>query len=99
MCGEFEAGLSETKHYRCSEGTLMKVALLLLLLLLPASAPASDECCFKGPGQCTEINKDSDRDACNNLPATVVLITSCKDAPECHLSEEPPQQKTKTRKP
>lgn len=70
----------------------MKVSLLLLLLLFPAVSMASDECCFKGPGVCSEIKTDADREACNNLPATVVLDSSCKEAPECHISDEPPQR-------
>ncbi len=69
-------------------------AFLAILLFLPALALAADECCFKGPGQCSTINSESDRAACEKLPFFVILDSSCKEASECMLSEEEPPNKT-----
>lgn len=66
----------------------MKI-LVALLLLFPSLAMAADECCFKGPGECSMISSDFEKEACSNLPSTVVLVSPCKEAPECMLSEEP----------
>lgn len=70
----------------------MKIALFFLCLMLfcPAFAPADDECCFQGPGKCFEINSDNDREKCEKSEKYVLLDSSCKEAPECQLSDEPP---------
>jgi len=65
--------------------------LLALLLFFPTLALA-DECCFKGPGQCAPINSDSEKQACEQLPFFIIVDSSCKEAPECILSEEEPVQ-------
>ncbi len=68
-------------------------AFLAIFMLLPCVALAADECCFKGPGQCSTINSESDRLACEKLPFFVILDSACKEAPECMLSEEEPASK------
>ena len=64
-------------------------SLLVLLLLFPALAMASDECCFVGPGDCFIIDSASKMETCKETPSTVVLNSSCQESPECMLSEEP----------
>jgi hypothetical protein len=70
----------------------MKKTLFLVCLMLawPALAPASEECCFQGPGKCTEINFAHEKEICLRKAGSMVLDSSCKEAPECQLSEEPP---------
>lgn len=64
--------------------------LFLLLFLLFPSISVAEECCFKDPGVCSEITSFRDREACEGLRGGVVLDSSCKEAPECHISPEPP---------
>src|SRR5208283_644661 len=71
--------------------TPMKL-LLVLLLLFPSVAMASDNCCFRGPGDCFVISSASEVETCKKTPSTVALSSSCKEAPECMLSEEPTPQ-------
>ena len=66
--------------------------LLVLLLLFPGVAMASDKCCFMGPGDCFVIGSASEMDICKKSPSTVALSSSCKESPECMLSEEPASQ-------
>ncbi len=67
--------------------------LLVLLLLFPGVAMASDTCCFVGPGDCFAISSASEMETCKRTPSTVALHSTCKESPECMLSEEPvPQQ-------
>lgn len=66
--------------------------LLVLLLLFPAAAMAADKCCFIGPGDCFVIGSASEMEICKKTPSTVALHTSCKESPECMLSEEPTPQ-------
>jgi len=66
--------------------------LLILLLLFPGVAMASDECCFVGPGDCFVISSTAEMEICNKTPSTVALSSSCKESPECMLSEEPTPQ-------
>ena len=63
--------------------------LLVLLLLFPSVAMASDKCCFMGPGDCFVISSASEMQICKNTPSTIALSSSCKESPECMLSEEP----------
>ena len=66
--------------------------LLVLLLLFPGVAMASDTCCFVGPGDCFAISSASEMEACKRTPSTVALHSTCKESPECMLSEEPTPQ-------
>ncbi len=66
--------------------------LLVLLLLFPGVAMASDKCCFMGPGDCFVISSASEMETCKKTPSTVALSSSCKESPECMLSEEPASQ-------
>ena len=66
--------------------------LLVLLLLFPSVAMASDKCCFKGPGDCSVISSASEMETCKTTPSTVALSSTCKESPECMLSEEPVPQ-------
>ena len=66
--------------------------LLVLLLLFPGVAMASDTCSFKGPGDCLVISSASEMEICEKTPSTVALSSSCKESPECMLSEEPGPQ-------
>ena len=66
--------------------------LLVLLLLFPGVAMASDTCCFKGPGDCFVVSSASEMEICKKTPSTVALSSSCKESPECMLSEEPVPQ-------
>ncbi|MGA2228987.1 MAG: hypothetical protein ABSH41_31510 [Syntrophobacteraceae bacterium] len=66
--------------------------LLVLLLLFPSVAMASDKCCFKGPGDCSVISSASEMETCKTTPSTVALSSTCKESPECMLSEEPTPQ-------
>ena len=66
--------------------------LLVLLLLFPGAAMASEKCCFIGPGDCFVISSASEMEICKKTPSTVALHSSCKESPECMLSEEPAPQ-------
>ena len=66
--------------------------LLVLLLLFPGVAMASEKCCFMGPGECFVISSVSEMETCKKTPSTVALHSSCKESPECMLSEEPVPQ-------
>lgn len=66
--------------------------LLVLLLLFPGVAMASEKCCFMGPGDCFVISSASEMETCKKTPSTVALHSSCKESPECMLSEEPAPQ-------
>jgi hypothetical protein len=73
-----------------------KLFLVFLMLFSPALALAADECCFHGPGKCTEINFADERATCERTQGNVVLDYACKEAPECQLSEEPPARPKST---
>ncbi len=76
-----------------NRGVSMKTLFLLLLLSsLPVSAFAADECCFRSPGVCSDISSPLEKNDCERNSGTVVLDSSCKESPECHLSEEPKQK-------
>jgi len=66
--------------------------LLVLFLLFPSVAMASDRCCFEGPGECFVISSASDMETCRRTPSTLALHSSCKESPECMLSKEPVPQ-------
>jgi len=66
--------------------------LLVLLLLFPSAAMASDKCCFIGPGDCFAISSASEMEICKKTPSTASLNSSCKESSECMLSEEPVPQ-------
>jgi hypothetical protein len=66
--------------------------LLVLLLLFQGVAMASEKCCFVGPGDCFVISSASEMEICKKTPSTVALHSSCKESPECMLSEEPAPQ-------
>lgn len=66
--------------------------LLVLILLFPSVAMASEKCCFKGPGDCSVISSASELETCKRSPHTLPLSASCKESPECMLSEEPVPQ-------
>ncbi len=66
--------------------------LLVLLLLFPGVAMASEKCCFVGPGDCFVISSASEMEICKKTPSTVALHASCNESPECMLSEEPASQ-------
>ncbi len=66
--------------------------LLVLLLLFPSAAMASDKCCFIGPGDCFVIGSASEMEICKKTPSTEALNPSCKESSECVLSEEPVHQ-------
>jgi len=63
--------------------------LLVLLLLFPSVAMATEQCCFKGPGDCFVISSAVEMRTCERTPSTIALNASCKESPECMLSEEP----------
>ncbi len=66
--------------------------LLVLLLLFPSVAMASENCCFVGPGECFVISSASEKQTCQDTPSTIALHATCKESPECLLSEEPVAQ-------
>jgi hypothetical protein len=68
--------------------------LLVLLLLFPRVAMASDECCFLGPGDCYVISSTTEMEMCQKTPDTVTLNSPCEESPECMLSEEPTPRPT-----
>ncbi len=70
----------------------MKSLLVLLLLLFPSVAMASDKCCFMGPGECFVISSASEMETCRTTPSTLALNASCKESPECMLREGPASQ-------
>ena len=62
--------------------------LLVLLLLFPGVAMASDNICSVGSNDCFVVSSASEMEIYKKTPSTVALNSSCNESSECMLSEE-----------